>query len=203
MPPRELQDAYRRVYAQFPPPPPSVGRPILIVISGLPGTGKSTVAVKLATQLPALVVESDFVRKILVSQPAHSTEENALVHTVSRALMWHWLKTGHHVIADSTNLREQHRQWLLSLAEAVHVPALVVQTTAPAAVVQKRLREREIHRGPHDLSDANWAIYEHLARGAEPIETTYLQVDTTCDLDREISQILRAARHAIRAYPYP
>ena len=44
-------------------PPPALGQPVLVVLCGLPGTGKTTLARRLADALPAVIIESDRVRQ--------------------------------------------------------------------------------------------------------------------------------------------
>ncbi len=173
-------------------------RPVLIILTGLPGTGKTTFAAKLASALPAVVVESDRVRKILFPKPRYDAEENRLVHTVARALIRNFLKTSHSVISDATNLIEFHRRLLLRVSASLGVPALVVQITAPPEVVRNRLETRSTRRSPSDVSDATWEIYERMRRYDKAIPEPHLRVDTTRDLDKAVRRVVRAARQAAR-----
>jgi predicted kinase len=50
-------------------PTPAPGQPVLVMLCGLPGTGKSTLARRLQHRLPAVVVESDRVRQRLFARP--------------------------------------------------------------------------------------------------------------------------------------
>ena len=56
-------------------PQPQVGTP-LIVVSGLPGTGKSFFCRKLAERLPLLILASDTMRRILFLSPRYKDNEN-------------------------------------------------------------------------------------------------------------------------------
>jgi 2-phosphoglycerate kinase len=58
--------------------------PLLIVLVGLPGTGKSTLARALARLCQTAVVESDFARKQLF-RLADSAARSQLMHSVCRA----------------------------------------------------------------------------------------------------------------------
>ncbi len=173
-------------------PPGPVQCPVLIILSGLPGTGKSTLAQNLAMALPAIVIQSDFVRKTLFPEPTFSDAENYRIHAVARALMRYFLKAGHFVIADSTNLIERHRQILLQLAKSAGVPALIVQTIAPAGIVKQRLRRRFTRRDVYDLSTADWQVHLLLAATVEPIGVPYLRVDTTRDPESTVRRVVRA-----------
>jgi len=195
---RQFRDAVHRVRSQLTPPERPVQRPALIILSGLPGTGKSTLAQNLSTALPAIVIQSDLVRTILFPQPTFSDAENRRIHAVARALMRHFLKAGHFVIADSTNLIERHRQTLLQLAKSAAVPALIVQTSAPAEVVKRRLSRRFTRRVAYDLSTADWQVYLLLSATVEPIGVPHLRVDTTRDLESAVQRIVRAVRRTSR-----
>ncbi len=174
---------------------------MLIILSGLPGTGKSTLAQSLADALPALVIQSDFVRKTLFPRPTNSSAESRFIHAVARANMRYFLKTGHSVISDATNLIEYHRQILLHLAKSVGVPALVIQTKAPMHVITSRLNKRFTERAEYDLSDADWQVYVLLSKTVEPIGVPHLRVDTSRDLEQAVQRIVRAARRATSTLP--
>ncbi|MBI5034545.1 MAG: AAA family ATPase [Chloroflexi bacterium] len=169
--------------------------PVLIVLSGLPGTGKSYLARRLTQRLPCVVVESDLVRKVISdSQPSYSSAESAYVHHVARAVMQRLLESGHHVISDATNLAEWHRELLYHLADKTNARLIIVQTIAPDHVVRERLQRRLENHDPVDLSDADWNVHESLKAELEPIRRAYLVVDTSQDLEPAICKILRAAQ---------
>ncbi|MGB8648572.1 MAG: AAA family ATPase [Anaerolineae bacterium] len=191
----DFQDAVHRVRAQL-TVPATVERPILIILSGLPGTGKSTLAARLEQALPAVSISSDQVRQVLFPYPAYNFDENRRVHAVARALMRHFLRQGSSVIADATNLAEWHREILQDLATRIKAPTLLVQTTAPRTIIQARLRQRFSHRIRYDFSMADWGVYEQMALTVEPIRGTHLCVDTSKNPDRIVSRIVRAARRA-------
>ena len=56
--------------------PEPVVKPAFIVVSGLPGTGKSYFCNKLAERLPLMILESDVLRKVLFSPPSYSLAES-------------------------------------------------------------------------------------------------------------------------------
>jgi hypothetical protein len=56
--------------------PEPVVRPVFIVVSGLPGTGKSYFCRRLAERTPLIILESDAMRKALFPSPVYSTEED-------------------------------------------------------------------------------------------------------------------------------
>lgn len=193
----EFSDSVRRVRSLL-TPPRKVPDPILVILSGLPGSGKTTLAARLGKVLDAVVVESDLVRKVIFPKPTYSAEENRFVHAVARALMRYYLRTGHSVIADATNLAEWHRQMLRRLANLARAQAIVVQTSAPEEVIAARLHRRSARKVKNDFSDADWQVYQMLAKSVQPIRGHYIRVDTTRDLDKSIRRIDTAVRKVRR-----
>jgi hypothetical protein len=78
--------------------------PVLIMLCGLPATGKSYLARRLVEQMPFVIVETDFVRQTLFAPPTYSAQESGQVHRVCHALMEKLLQCGARVVFDATNL---------------------------------------------------------------------------------------------------
>ena len=74
--PQLIADAHR-LAGSFTNLPEAEARPTIIVVSGLPGTGKSYFCRRLAERLPFLILESDTLRKQLFQAPTYSAEESA------------------------------------------------------------------------------------------------------------------------------
>lgn len=178
-------------------PAPARGQPCLVMLCGLPGTGKSTIAAELAHQLPAVVIESDRVRQRLFAPPAYTADESSNVHRVCHTLMSWYLRHYYHVIYDATNLYEYHRQLVYRLAERSGGKLVVVEVTANDEVVRNRLepRQNKVQSGcsAGEYSDANWDVYLRMSRRAEPIERPHITVDTSdSNLARAVKQVLEA-----------
>lgn len=165
--------------------------PSLIIVSGLPGTGKSFLARKIAERLPCVIVESDFVRKTLFEKPTYAPDESTFVHRVAHAVTERLLGLGCHVICDATNLTEWHREKLYSIANRTNAKLVIIRTVAPESVIRERLAKRFSQRDPLDLSDADWAVYQMLKTELEPVRRPHLVVDTSGDMDAAVDKILR------------
>jgi predicted kinase len=172
----------------------TTAHPVLIVLCGLPGTGKSYLSRQLSTRLPAVVMETDFVRKTLFPAPTYTFEESKRVHRVAQALIVRYLRQGRHVISDATNLREFHREMLYHLADVAGAGLVVVRVVASQEVVRERLELRQVTRAEGDISDADFSIYQRMRRDEEPIRRPHLVVDTSQDLEEGLAKILRAVR---------
>jgi predicted kinase len=170
----------------LPEPSPA---PALIVVSGLPGTGKTYLAHKLAERIPAVILSSDPLRKTLFPVPAYTREESLrlfrAVHNVIRRL----LKKKITVIMDATTLKEELRQSLHDIAERSGAKFVLVWVKAPAAVVRQRMAERT-YTEP-GCSDADWNIYRQLKTGVEPISRPHFVADTSRDIGPALDRIVK------------
>lgn len=187
----DLDQAVAQVEARLPYTEDSRARPFLIMLSGLPGTGKSYLARRLSERLRTPVIETDFVRKTLFPQPSYSADESAIVHWVSRLLMRKLLARGVPVILDATNLIERQREMVYHVAEQAGARLVIVQTVAPEEVVRARLERRLTQRDPEDISDATWNVYRRMAERQQPIRRPHLVVNTSEDLEPAIDKIIR------------
>ena len=168
--------------------------PVLIMISGLPGTGKSYLARKLAEKLPFVVIETDFVRKTLFPKPTYTAQESGLVHGTCHRLINKLLNKGVRIIFDATNLIEHQREMIYHLAEKAAAKLIIVRTAAPEEVVRERLRRRKEEPVPHDISDADWRVYKRMSRRQQRVGRTPLVVDTSGDIERAVNKILQIMR---------
>lgn len=190
----DSQHAVDLIESQLIIPPHRTIKPVLIVMVGLPGVGKSTLAHAVAPALLAAVVESDMVRKTLFQAPTHSGPESAWVHGVARAVIERLLLRGVSVVSDATNLRESNRELLYHLADQCGARLLVVRVVASAELVRQRLERRRTARTPHDLSDATWEVYQRMQKDQEAIRRAHITVDMGSTLEAAVQQVLRAAR---------
>jgi len=88
-------------------PPPQI-KPPFVIVSGLPGSGKSFFCRRLAERSPFLILSSDALRKVLFPNPQYSESENKQLFPACHALIEELLKKGIGVIFDATNLVERH-----------------------------------------------------------------------------------------------
>jgi predicted kinase len=173
----------------------TTANPVLLMLTGLPGTGKSHLARILAEVLPFAIIESDQVRKILFPQCAYTAEESRWVHRTCHALMEKLLRKGVRVIYDATNLHERHRELVYRLAEGTGVKLIIVKVVAPERVACDRLQIR--HGTPEEdgvSSDADWQVYRRMSHQVDPIGRNYITVDTSEDLRPAVTKLLRLMR---------
>jgi hypothetical protein len=171
-----------------------VSQPILVVFSGVPGSGKTYLARRVQARLAAAVIETDRVRRILFHRPQYSGSENGWVYTVCHELIARLLNRRQAVIFDATNLVERHREVLYKIAGQAQARLVIVHTVAPDDVIRARLTMRLMAPDPGNHSDADVAVYETLRKTEQPIGRPHLVIDTTGDCEQAVRRILHECR---------
>jgi len=174
-------------------PQPQV-EPPFIVVSGLPGTGKSFFCRKLAERLSFLILASDTSRKILFASPQYKESENKRLFSACHVLIEELLQKGIPVIFDATNLVEHHREYLYRAAERAKAKLILVWVEAPTEVVRQRLLAREKTAMPQDDSEAGWEVYNKMKPRSENFSRNHLVVDTSQDITTAIDKIVRTTK---------
>lgn len=176
-------------------PPPS-GRRVLVVLMGLPASGKSHAARSLATRLGAVVVSSDALRRRLFVAPSYARDETEAVFAVAHAQARSLLERDHTAIFDATNLRERDRDPLYALARDAAAAVVLVRLSAPEDLVRERLAGRLAGVSDADQSDADLRVYEMMRERYEPPLQPVVEIDAGADLERELERVVEAVRLA-------
>ncbi|MBD2041952.1 AAA family ATPase [Microcoleus sp. FACHB-672] len=165
----------------------------IILMSGLSGSGKSTVARHLAHQTNAIHIRSDAVRKHLggISLKERGGEDlytPEMTHKTYHRLLKLGImlaKQGWLVILDAKYDRQALRLEALAQSQANHLPLQIIHCTAPVDVLRDRLQRR---RG--DIADATADLLPVQQATAEPFtdfEQSYVKIiDTTQNLDTQL-----------------
>jgi len=171
--------------------PEPMAEPVLILVSGLPGTGKSYFCKNLAERLPFLILESDALRKVLFSLPTYSPQESSRLFQAIHRLIEGLLKRGISLILDATNLSERYRERLYNIADRLNTRLILVRVEAPPDLVRERLQARDENKNPEDNSDADWSVYKKMRPAVQKIQRKHYAADTSRDITPVLDKIAR------------
>ena len=163
--------------------------PALAVLVGLPASGKSRVAEELQARTGAVVLESDALRRLLFSRRTYSAAESGRLFAAVHGAIEELLADGVSVVLDATNVAESERAPLCEMAERLGARLVLVQVTAPAALIRRRLGRREGTRVGHSEADAR--VYERMRSRVEEIQRPHHVVDTSEDIRPLIAAIAK------------
>src|ERR1700761_3114487 len=100
---------------------------VLAVFAGLPGVGKSTLAARVASELPAAVLAVDTVDFTLRRYEVSEARPGYAAYGVVAALAETQLRVGTHGTLDALNPVKPARQLWVDLAERMDVPLRVIE----------------------------------------------------------------------------
>lgn len=169
--------------------PAPVARPGMIVLVGLPGSGKSYLAREIVRRYPAAALDSDALRQVLFPAPQHSEREHHRLFPALHVLMGRLLERGIPIIIDATNLKEANRRPFYQIAKKRGVRVVLVRVWAPKAVIRARLAGRTSARDPEDRSTATLEVYEKMRADVEPIRRRHVSVDTSKEIGPAVDRI--------------
>ncbi len=181
--------------------------PAIIVVCGLSGSGKSTVARALHHRFGFPIVSSDRTRKKLASIPPERHAADAYrtgIYTDANTESTYQgmlqeagriLAEANGVILDGTYQDQAHRRAVLELASRLKVKILFLECRADDREIRRRLIERE--KTGNNPSDATVDVYLRQLQDFVPLAeipvSSHLIVDTT----RPIRVIVSAAKNAM------
>ena len=208
-PPEERREARRRARAHW---LAALGtleaperRPALVLVGGLPGTGKSTLARGLADRAGFRVISSDRTRKALAGLPPDADASapfgrglydegwddrtyRACLEEADRTLL-----EGGRALVDASFREERRRRAFVRLARRRTVPVLWLVCRADPGEVRRRLAGRR-----DGASDAGPEIYEEAARRWEEAGDEVRRVTRPVRCDRGEAAAVEAALAHLR-----
>jgi aminoglycoside phosphotransferase family enzyme/predicted kinase len=181
-------------------------KPLLLIMAGLVGTGKTTVAEALSRSLGLSVISSDIVRKRLAGIPSterrfepfsggiYSEKFSRKTYDEIFALARELLSKGQSVILDASFKKRQDRLQAKKLADEAKADFSVIECILDENTVKKRL-ERRIKEG--SVSDGRWEIYGQQKQDFDEI-TEFPQEDhVILDTSQPMSNIVKIVSEKI------
>lgn len=159
---------------------------MIVLICGLPGTGKTFLSNKLSQYINSTVLSTDKIRKELIQKPTYTPWERALIYDVLFLLAKYLHSSGINCILDGTFNMEKSRREIKDLLNLSNEQFFIIECICPEDLIITRLLLRK-----DDYSDATVSIYLKMKKIYEPVKQKHMSINTSRPIDKNIDRILR------------
>jgi predicted kinase len=163
--------------------------PMLVMMQGISGSGKSHISSKLAELISGVRLRSSAERKKIYRKASREGESlemygadmNMRTFLEMKRVSGILLEAGQTLILDAAYIRQRSRRQFLQLAEELGCPARIIACEPPQKVIEARLAKRSEER--EDPTDATIEVMQAQKRVAEPLsedeESIAFHIDTS------------------------
>jgi adenylylsulfate kinase len=160
---------------------------MIVIMAGLPGTGKSTLARELARLLPGAVLDKDVVRAALFA-PAYVEYSLAQDDFCQEIL----LETAAYLIARNASVpvlldgrtfsRRYQRERVIDFCSRLGAPWALLECICEERTALERLAQA-VAQGTHPAANRTPELYRQIRDAWQPIDGPKLVIDTDASLD--------------------
>jgi len=159
---------------------------MLIIVCGLPGSGKTTIAEALSKKLGGCYLSSDIIRKEMKGLPSYDEDEKRGVYKQMAFRTLQLFRGGEEtIVLDATFYKREYIEMAKNAAQKAGSVLRIIVCKLDEAETKKRLDARKA--GP---SDADYQIYLKVKSEAEGIGEDHLELDSSKPLDKCLQDIV-------------
>jgi adenylylsulfate kinase len=168
---------------------------MIIVMAGLPATGKSTLAKALADHLSGTVLNKDIIRHaVFDSRDAdYSTQQDDFCMEIMLQAADYILRKDpiRYIFLDGRTFSRRHQlDRVIGFAKSLHQPWRILECTCSDKTAKTRLGQAT----EHPAGNRDFALYQEVKRRFEPITLPKTVVDTGMPLENCIASALQALK---------
>ena len=143
---------------------------MIIVVFGLPGTGKSYFAQLLSERLGAVYINSDKLRIVLTARGMYNLEDKLKIYEAMAEEAKGTLTQGKDVVIDATFYKRAMISLFIRLAKDHAIPIVFIKIEADEKLIKERLKK------PRGDSEADFGVYTKIKEEFEEPVVPYLRL---------------------------
>jgi predicted kinase len=156
---------------------------MIVIVFGLPGSGKSYFASRLATLIKADYVNSDRLRLEMFEKRTYSDQEKAAVYNNMLEKMKEAISQHRNLVLDATFHKNETRKPFIEAIKG-RDDVYFIEVWADEKIIKERLKK------PRPYSEADIGVYTFIRQHWEPLNEAHLMLEST---DENIDQLLQKA----------
>ena len=156
----------------------------LVVVCGLPGVGKTTVAETVADRVDGRLLRTDVVRKEIFTDPEYTEAESRMVYDELFDRARETVEDGTSVVLDGTFREEVRRTRAADLSATLDAEFRLVKVECAERVVRDRIESRE-----GDASDADFEVHQMYRETFDAVSRDHATVDNSDGLESTRRQV--------------
>lgn len=152
---------------------------MIVIVFGLPGSGKSYFASHLASAINAEYLNSDQVRRTMFDRSTYSKKEKLAVYNEMLAQTRQAVSQKKNLVLDATFYKNDIRERFLKEAEN-STAIIFIEIRAGEHLIKQRLKR------PRKYSEADLKVYQKIKKQWEPLKEPHLLLHSTDDNIRDM-----------------
>lgn len=160
--------------------------PKLIVMSGLPGSGKSTMSEAVAKALKLPIFSVDPIESAIIRAGiTKSFETGHAAYLVAENLAQEQIKLGNSVVIDAVNAEDEAKQVWTDCAKRLNVPLVLIECVMKDEKLHRQRLESRV-RGLPGFEEITWDRVEERRKAYTPWQQKTLKLEMEDERDKNL-----------------